>query len=49
MNSPERRSYLAVDPVLNTNLLEESLRAGAYRFVYLCVHTEFTSALSGYI
>lgn len=49
MNSPERRSYLAVDPVLNTNLLEESLRAGAYRFVYLGVHTEETYAHTRYI
>lgn len=35
----ERRSYSALDPVANGNLLDAALRAGSKRFVYLGVHT----------
>lgn len=40
MNAKDRRGFQQVDPVIHEQLLEESLRARAYRFVYLSVHVE---------
>jgi uncharacterized protein YbjT (DUF2867 family) len=40
MGAPDKRGYLDVDPVIHEQLLAETLRAKAYRFVYLGVHTE---------
>ncbi len=45
----ERRSYLQVDPVLHRHLINEALRAGAYRFVYLGVHVEEAYLQTAYV
>lgn len=49
LGSKDRRPFAAVDPVINGALLEEAIRAGAYRFVYLSVHTEETYAETAYV
>lgn len=49
MNAPDKRGFLKVDPVIHAALLEESLRAGAYRFVYLSVHVEERYAGTAYV
>jgi len=49
MRAKDKRSYGQVDPVLNRNLLEESLRAGAKRFVYLGVHVQESYAHTAYV
>ena len=49
LGAKDKRSYGQVDPVLNRNLLEESLRAGAKRFVYLSVHVQEGYAHTAYV
>ena len=49
MGAKDKRGYGQVDPVLNRNLLEESLRAGAKRFVYLSVHVQEGYAHTAYV
>ena len=48
MGAVDRRGYMQVDPVIHQNLLKETLRAGAQRFVYLSVHLEESYAGTAY-
>ncbi len=49
IRAKDKRSYGEVDPVLNRLLLEECLRAGAKRFVYLGVHIQGGYAHTAYV
>jgi uncharacterized protein YbjT (DUF2867 family) len=49
INSPDKRGYAKVDPIIHQQLLEEALRAGAYRFLYLSVHVEESYAHTAYV
>lgn len=49
MRKGDSRPFGAIDPVIHNHLLEETLRAGAYRFVYLGVHTEKSYAHTAYV
>lgn len=49
MGAPDKRGYMKVDPVIHKALLEETLRAGAYRFVYLSVHLLDSYANTAYV
>ncbi len=49
MSGKDKRGFGQVDPILNKHLLEESLRAGAKRFVYLSVHVDDGYAHTAYV
>jgi uncharacterized protein YbjT (DUF2867 family) len=49
LGAREKRGYGQVDPVLHLNLLEESLRAGTKRFVYLSVNVQEGYAHTAYL
>ena len=49
LGARDKRSYGQIDPVINGALLKESLRAGAYRFVYLGVHALEHYAHTAYV
>lgn len=49
MRAKDKRGFSSVDPVIHKQLLKETLRAGAYRFVYLSVHVEEGYAHTAYV